>query len=585
MGEAKTSKVEAVKRGSHGLRGTIARTLDDGAAASFGETDAQLLKFHGLYQQDDRDARRERRRPGGERAFSFMVRSKVPGGVLDARQYLVHDELADRFGDGTLRITTRQDFQFHGVIKDGLRPTLYALNEALVTTFGACGDVVRNVMCCPVPGPHPVRDEVERAAAELTRRFLPATGAYHEIWLDGEKLPDPAAREAASAEPIYGAGYLPRKFKIAIAHPGDNCVDVWTQDVGIIALADPSGLAGFNVLVGGGLGMTHTKPGTFPRLADPLARVEPGELVEVVEQIVLVQRDHGDRGDRRHARLKYLIHDRGIDWFREEVERRLGRALAPPLAVSPMALELHLGWHEQTDGRSFRGLYVENGRLRDDGARRQKSAVRAIVERFGCGVRLTPHQDLLLTGIPAAARGEVEAILRAHGAAEADSHASARLHSMACPALPTCGLALADAERALPSVMDELEVELGRLGLEDEPFTVRMTGCPNGCARPYVADLAFVGRSLDRYVVLLGGGADGTRLNEAYADLVPRDELARTVTPLLELFRETREPGERFGAFCRRLGMRVLRAYASAAGRPAGRGDGAHGAGGMTAHG
>jgi len=551
------SKCEVLKEESRQLRGTIASDVS-GDAPSVGDVSRQLLKFHGLYEQDDRERRKQ-----GAKSYSFMIRSKLPGGRLTPAQYLAHDELASRFGNGTLRITTRQDIQLHGVLKHDVKPSIAAMNRALVTTFGACGDVVRNVACCPLPTTDALRTALLVVARGISERMMPHTRAYHEIWLDGELQHD-GGDTACDDEPIYGRNYLPRKFKIGVAYPGDNCVDVFTQDVGIVALAARGELTGFNVLVGGGQGMTHNKPETFPRLGDPLAFVRPSEVIDLVEQIVCVQRDYGDRSNRRHARLKYLIHDRGIDWFRAEVESRLGRTLAPPLPMPPFALELHLGWRRQSPGRWSLGIPVENGRIQDAGGVQLKSGVRAIVAGFDKPVVLTPNQDLLLTDIADGERAQIEMTLDRHGVVREQELSQVRLHSMACPALPTCGLALADAERALPAVITELEREIARLGLGAERLTVRMTGCPNGCARPYVADIGFVGRSLDRYVVLVGGRSDGTRLNRAYRDLVPRQALVATVLPLLTLYKHSRAEGEGFGDFCDRIGIAALRAYAEA---------------------
>jgi sulfite reductase (ferredoxin) len=551
------SKCEVLKEGSRQLRGTIASDLS-AEAPSVGDVSRQLLKFHGIYEQDDREQRKQ-----GAKSYSFMVRSKLPGGRLTPAQYLAHDDLANRFGNGTLRITTRQDFQLHGVLKRDVKSSIAAMNRALVTTFGACGDVVRNVACCPLPATDALRAALLEVARGISDRTMPGTRAYHEIWLDGELQQD--GGETAE-EPIYGSNYLPRKFKIAVSYPGDNCVDVFTQDVGLVALSDDGALVGFNVFVGGGQGMTHNKPETFPRLGDALAFVEPAEVFDVVEQIVCVQRDHGDRSNRRHARLKYLIHDRGVGWFRREVEARLGRTLAAARPMQPFTLELHLGWQRQAEGSWSLGLPVENGRIQDVGNVRLKSALRAIVLRFDKPVILTANQDLLLTDIADGEREAIEAELDRHGVVRHHELSQVRLHSMACPALPTCGLALAEAERALPAVLTELEGEINRLGLSAERLTVRMTGCPNGCARPYVSDIGFVGRSLDRYVVLVGGRSDGTRLNRAYRDLVPGEALVATVVPLLTHFKESRVDGESFGDFCDRVGIAALQAHAESQG-------------------
>lgn len=486
----------------------------------------------------------------------FMVRAKIPGGVLTADQYLVFEDLAGRYGNGTLRVTTRQDFQLHGVLKGDLKTTIRTVNDALVTTLGACGDVVRNVVSCPAPLRGESRDEVLAFARRLSDHLLPRTRAYHEIWLNGEKLTDDESQP--EADPIYGTRYLPRKFKVGIAFPDDNCSDVYSDDLGFLAITDGGRIRGFNVLVGGGLGATHGKKETYPRLADPLTFATPDEAVGVAEAVVAVQRDYGDRTNRRHARLKYLLDDRGLDWFREQVEQRLGRSLPPPVPVEVSAIHDHLGWHEQGDGRWFYGVFIENGRIRDNDDVALRTALRRIVELLRPGVHLTPQQNLLLTDIPDASRALVERILADHGAPALERVSIVRRWAMACPALPTCGLALAEAERALPGVIAELEQELDRRGLSDAQLTVRMTGCPNGCARPYTADLAFVGRSPDKYTIFVGGSMLGTRLGTAYADLVHRDQLVATVLPLIERYGSERQPAERFGDFVRRVGVEPI---------------------------
>jgi sulfite reductase (ferredoxin) len=589
----KPNKVEVTKAASDYLRGSLAEELA-ADTSGFNEQDVQLLKFHGLYQQQNRDERKAARSAapaapaspgdsavpadeaaaapvapanraaeiGGKPAknISFMLRTKLPGGHLTADQYLVHDDIADRYANGTLRITTRQCFQFHGIIKGDLQATLQELNELLVTSLGACGDVVRNVVCCPAPFEDPIRRQIEAVTFQISDHLLPRTRAYHEIWLDNEKVYD--GEKLNTDEPIYGKTYLPRKFKIAVAYPGDNCVDVYTQDIGLVAIADGATLLGFNVIVGGGMGMNHTKADTFPRLGDPLGFITPDQVIQVVENIVMVQRDYGNRTDRKYARMKYLIHNWGIDRFREELEGRLGYALLPFAPMPPLENELHLGWRDQGNGRWFLGLSIENGRLADFGDRRLKSGLRAVVETFRPGVRLTANHDILLTDILPTQRAELEALLRTYGIDVREPLSNIQLFSMACVALPTCGLAVAESERALPAVIDELEVAAAEMGLADERISIRMTGCPNGCARPYVADVAFVGRSMDQYLVLVGGQSNGTRLNVPYKDLVARDELGREVAALFDHFRLDRLPGETFGDFCQRIGVDALRTRA-----------------------
>jgi sulfite reductase (ferredoxin) len=555
MSDKPLSAVEKVKEESRGLRGDLGEQLVSGSD-HFSDTGAQLLKFHGTYQQEDRDQRRERRGTDSEPNHQFMVRCKIPGGALTGEQYLVIDELADRYGNGTLRVTTRQGNQFHGVLKGDLKATIRAVNDVLVTTLGACGDVVRNVISCPAPVAGGLRAAVLQVARQLSDHLLPRTQAYHEIWLDGEQV----AGGPPEVDPIYGTRYLPRKFKVAFAFPEDNCCDVHSNDLGFLAVTQGDRLAGFNVLVGGGMGRTHGKTDTYPRLADTLGFAKAGEAVAVAEAVVKVQRDHGNRSDRRHARLKYLLEAQGLDWFRDQVERQLGRRLAPAAAVEVAAIEDHLGWHEQGNGRSFLGVFIENGRIRDGEDRRLRTALRRVVETIGSGVHFTPQQNLLLTDIPDRQRRLVDKILSDHGVAGHRALSVVRRWSMACPALPTCGLAVAEAERVLPDVVADLEGELERLGVADAVLTVRMTGCPNGCARPYTADLAFVGRSLNKYGVFVGGSMLGTRLGTLYADLVPRDRLVATVRPLFERYRDERLDDERFGDFCYRVGIDALRA-------------------------
>jgi sulfite reductase (ferredoxin) len=561
MSDSKRSHVEDIKVASQALRGALAAELQRDTD-HFVEDDTVVLKHHGIYQQDDRDARARARGTDAGKIYSFMVRCKIPGGGLTGAQYLALDDVATRYADGTVRITTRQDIQFHGVFKRTLREGMQAINRALVTTLGACGDVVRNFMACPAPLADRARARIQEHALALTERLLPRGRAYHEVWLDGERV-DPAPD--GPEEPFYGATYLPRKFKVGLAFPGDNCVDVFSQDVGIVPVLAGDAVEGFVILVGGGLGKTHNKAETYPRLADPLATVEPDALGAVVEAIVTVQRDHGNRANRRRARLKYLIDEWGLPRFREAVEAQLGRSLAPPAPLAWPATDDHLGWHRQPDGRWFLGVWVENGRVKDTPEARTRSAFQALLARLPVNVRLTPQQNILFTDVGAAARGEVDAILRDHGVALAESLPLARRHAMACPAIPTCGLAVAEAERVFPDVVRQVEGVLRDLGLAEERLSLRMSGCPNGCSRPYIGDIGFVGRTLNKYQVYLGGDFAGTRLNVLYADMVPLDRLAETVRPLLAAFAARRSPREGFGDFCHRLGVEELRRLAAPA--------------------
>jgi sulfite reductase beta subunit-like hemoprotein len=555
---SKESKVEFAKREGRHLRGTIAEQLGVGGSHFEGD-DVTLLKFHGTYQQDDRDARK--RRENGEKTYAFMVRVALPAGALDAGQYLALEEIADRWGNGTLRVTTRQGFQFHGVLKRDLKATIAQVNRRLMTTLAACGDVSRNVMGCPAPLDDEVHQAVRSAARGIAEGLRPASKAYHEIWLDGKQQVS-----TQEEEPFYGEVYLPRKFKTGVALASDNCVDIWSQDVGLVAIANGRTITGFNVLVGGGLGMTHHKADTTARLAQPLGMVTAEHAVEAVRIVAGIFRDHGNRADRRHARLKYLLAEWGMERFRAEFERRADFALAPAVELPSLPYHDHLGRHRQPDGRWFYGVFVQSGRITDSGAARLKTALHEIVARHRPGVRLTGQQNVLLTDLDDAGVNAVETILRQHGVTPAHELSAARRFSMACPALPTCGLAVADSERAIPEVLDRFEAELTALGLRDEPLTIRMTGCPNGCARPYTADIAFVGRSLGLYNVYVGGGLGGDRVVDLFRADVRFDELLDAVRPLLMRWAAERAPGEGLSDFYQRLVGRAER-RASISGR------------------
>jgi sulfite reductase (ferredoxin) len=542
----KESKVEQAKREGRHLRGTISETLA-ADVTHFAGDDLTLLKFHGTYQQDDRDARR-RRDEGEEKAFAFMVRVALPAGMLDAKQYLALEDVADRYANGTLRVTTRQGFQFHGVLKRGLKETIAEVNRRLMTTLAACGDVSRNVMGCPAPVEDEAHAAVRAVSHGIAEQLRPASKAYHEIWLDGEKQVS-----TEEEEPFYGDVYLPRKFKAGVALATDNCVDIWSQDVGLVAIVDGRTVRGFNVLVGGGLGMTHHKADTSARLAQPLGFVEADHAVEAVRIVAAIFRDYGNRADRRHARLKYLVAEWGMERFRTEFESRAGFMLAPAVELPALPYHDHLGRHRQPDGRWFYGVFVQSGRITDAGSHRLKTALHRIVARFQPGVRLTGQQNVLLTDLDDVAVKAVETILREHGVTPPQELSAARRFSMACPALPTCGLALAESERAMPEILDQFEAELTALGLRDEPLTIRTTGCPNGCARPYTADIAFVGRSLGLYNVYVGGGLGGDRVVDLFRADVRSEELLDAVRPLLVRWASERWPGEGLSDFYQRL--------------------------------
>ncbi|MDX2161392.1 MAG: NADPH-dependent assimilatory sulfite reductase hemoprotein subunit [bacterium] len=544
--------VEQIKADSRALRGSIGDELTN-ADRFFSDAAEKLLKFHGIYQQEDRDARKVDRQADHHQ---FMIRTRLPGGQLTAEQYLAHDRIADQYANGTLRITTRQDFQFHGVLKGDLRTALRDMNGALVTSLGACGDIVRNVMACPAPTADPHRLAAQQFAFDLTRALYPRTNAYHQIWIDGEEMID----DHEIDDPVYGKTYLPRKFKIAIAYAGDNCVDVYTNDVGLVALFDAQDrLTGFNLLAGGGMGMTHNNDATYARLADEIAFITPDQVVEVVTAVVTIHRDFGDRENRKHARLKYILADHGVAWFRTELQNRVSFPLGAPQPMPSFEVDDHLGWREQGDGRWYLGLHVENGRIADRGAYRLRSGLRAVVEAFALSVRLTAQQNLLLTNILPDDRQAVDDLLREYGIRRVESISPMRRRAIACVALPTCGLAITEAERVFPRVIDQFESTLDALGLADADISARMTGCPNGCARPYVAEIAFVGRSLDKYTIFLGGDPAGTRLARPFLDLIPLEQLVPALYPILESYRDGRMDGEAFGDFVTRVGLDTLR--------------------------
>ncbi len=547
----KSSKVELIKEESGNLRGDLATQLHNGQNY-FDKNAIQILKFHGIYQQDDRDLRRIK---GRDKEWSFMIRSRIPGGGLTATQYLAHDRLADTYANGTIRLTTRQTIQFHGVVRGDLSSTLRELHDEMIIALGACGDIVRNVMCCPAPAGSRTDHVIQEYAQKLSDHLLPRSKAYYEIWIDGEKAGS-SQQNDPEHEPLYGKNYLPRKFKIGIAWPGDNCVDVFTHDIGLVAtINDHDELQGFTILVGGGMGMNHKKKETFPRLADPLAWVPHEEVIDVVTHIVAIQRDYGDRENRKHARFKYLIDEWGIPKFKKELEDRLGYRLAPPLDLGDMRPELHLGWNRQADGRWYLGISVENGRIKDTPEIRLKTGLREIIRRFGTDVRLTPNQDILLTNISEEDQHAIEQMIREHNIPHDYTLSNARRYSMACPALPTCGLAVAESERVFPGIIRELEQVLEELGLDKEVITFRMTGCPNGCARPYVADIGFVGHSMNKYDIFIGGDPAGRRLNSLYRGLVPLEELVETVKTLLVQYQNERYEGEKFGDYVARVNL------------------------------
>ncbi len=562
----KRTKNEKIKEASGQLRGTIARGLDEVATGAIAEDDQYLVRFHGTYLQDDRDVRGERTKKRMEKAYSFMIRVRIPGGVVTPAQWLALDTIASDYANGTLRLTTRQTFQFHGVVKSNMRRTMQAIDAALLDTLAACGDVNRNVLATSNPHLSEAHAAALDLARDLSAHLLPRTGAYHEIWLGGEKVQDtrgaaegvvPEARE--DDEPIYGRTYLPRKFKAVVAVPPSNDVDIFAHDLGFIAIVERGVLVGWNVTVGGGMGMTHGELDTFPRTADVLGFCTPEQAVTVGEHVVTVQRDWGNREVRKHARLKYTIETHGLDTFRAEVEKRCGFKLGAPRPFKFDNTGDNLGWSKGADGRWHLGLFVENGRIKDtlakDGPGHMlRTALREIASIHKGEMICTANQNVIIAGVAPAAKKKIDAILKAHGIA-IDTSSGLRRNSMACVALPTCALALAESERFLPELVTALEDVLDRVGLRDDDIVIRMTGCPNGCARPYLAEIGLVGRTPGKYNLYLGAAFDGSRLNKLVAQDVDKAGIVRVLEPLLTAYARDRRDGERFGDFVIRTGV------------------------------
>ncbi len=543
---AKVTHNEVIKDANPTLAGTIAQTLRDPALDRFSEDDSQFLKFHGIYQQDDRDKRKT------GKFYMFMIRGRLPGGVVTPEQYLTFDRLATECGNNTLRITTRQGFQFHGVVKSGLGKLMKGINESLSTTLAACGDVNRNVMASSTPSTSPLVERVLQDAVRISDALLPKTRAYHQIWVEGKQLDLAQDEEKDFVDPLYGKTYLPRKFKVAFAIPPLNDIDIFTNDLGFIAIEENGKLVGYNLLAGGGLGMSHGNAETFPRLADVLGFVTPDNLEAAAKALVTIHRDYGDRTNRKHARLKYVVEERGADWTREEIERRAGFKLAPAKPYHFTKQGDLLGWQRQHNGRNFLGLFVEMGRIQDAGQAQLKTALRKIVEQFRVETRLTPSQNILLVEIPDDEKKPITDLLAQHGIRVEHQGSPLRLAAIACPALPTCGLALAESERVLPDIITRFETLFQEVGLANEEIVVRMTGCPNGCARPYMAEIGFVGRAPNKYMIYLGGNESSTRLNRIWKENVKSEEFETTLRPLLSRYVQERARGERFGDWCER---------------------------------
>lgn len=547
---------ERTKAGSRLLRGTIPASLADPITGALLAQDHEITKFHGIYRQDDRDQREERRRRKLEPAYEFMVRVRLPGGICRPEQWLALDRLATTHANGTLRLTTRQTFQLHGVLKRRLKPTIQAIHTSLLDTIGACGDVNRGVMASPLPELDAIHARLLGVARAVSERLLPRSRAYHEIWLDGERVGgSDAAEPAEEDEPIYGPTYLPRKFKIGFAVPPTNDVDVFTQDIGFIAIAEGEDLVGFNVVAGGGMGRTDNDPRTYPRLGDVLGFCAADRAVEVAETIVTIQRDYGNRVDRKLARLKYTIDRLGREWFARELHSRLGWSLEDARPFRFETSQDRFGWSRNQDGSWNYTLFVENGRVRDEGELRVLGGLRAVASVHEGDLRITPNQNLVVARIPESRRAAIRDVLEAHGIVRATDRSEVRRHSMACVAFPTCPLAMAESERYLPALMTRVEELLARTGLAGTPIVMRMSGCHNGCSRPYVAEVGFSGRAPGHYNVYLGGGFHGERLNRLYLENVDEAVIVEHLERLFRRYADERMEGERFGDFTIRAGV------------------------------
>lgn len=542
------SPVEHIKQRSRHLRGSIVDSLANRVTGALADDDTQLIKFHGSYQQDDRDQREERRLAKLEPAYSFMIRTRTPGGVCTPAQWLALDAIAQTYGNGSLRLTTRQAFQFHGVIKRELKTTIAAINRTLMDTIAACGDVNRNVMASANPVESRAHQVAYDWAVRLSEHLLPKTRAYAEIWLDGELV---AGGE--EAEPIYGATYLPRKFKAAIAVPPINDVDVYAHDLGFIAIIENGELVGFNVSVGGGLGATHGDPATYPRRGSVIGSIVPEQLLRVAEAVVTTQRDWGNRENRKQSRLKYTIDRVGLDVFKSEVESRSGVVLAPERPVLFTQSGDRFGWIVGHDGRWHLNLRIEAGRIADTGDKRWASALRAIAGVHQGDFRITPNQNLIVASVPHAARAQIDAILAAHGVHDGSGATPLRQRALACVALPTCPLAMAEAERYLPELLSKIETLLGKHALSAEPIGLRITGCPNGCARPYLSEIGLIGKAPGRYNLHLGGDLIGERLNALAHENIDEAQILDVLDGWFARYVAERQPLEAFGDFTRRV--------------------------------
>lgn len=547
------SDVEDIKRRSNYLRGSLVETLEDRITGSIPEDDNRLMKFHGSYMQDDRDLRNERHKQKLEPAYQFMLRVRAAGGVVTPEQWLMMDRVAQKYANGSIRLTTRQSFQLHGVLKWNMKTTIQEVNEALLSTLAACGDVNRNVMCNPNPYQSEIHSEVYEWARKVSDHLDPRSRAYHEIWLYGEKIVD-SLQDAEEQEPIYGPVYLPRKFKIGMAVPPSNDVDVYSQDLGFIAIVENGELKGFNISVGGGMGMTHGDPLTYPQVAKVIGFCKPEQIIDLAEKTVMIQRDYGDRAVRKHARFKYTIDDRGIDWFVSELSERLGWKLEE---ARPFHFDHNgdrYGWVKGSNGKWHFTLFIQSGRVKDEADYLLMTGLREIAQIHNGDFRLTANQNLIIANVSSHKKKKIEELIKRYGLTDGNHYSALRRNSMACVSLPTCGLAMAESERYLPTLLDKIDPILEENGLREEDIVIRMTGCPNGCARPMLAEIAFIGKAPGKYNMYLGGGFSGHRLNKLFKENIGETEILDSLRPMITQYAQEREKGEHFGDFVIRAG-------------------------------
>jgi sulfite reductase (NADPH) hemoprotein beta-component len=547
------SEVEHIKRSSHYLRGNLSETLEGLITGSIPEDDNRLLKHHGSYMQDDRDVRNERQKQKLEPSYQFMVRIRAAGGVINSEQWLALDKIAREYSSGTLRLTTRQSFQLHGILKWNMKKTIRKINDALLTTLAACGDVNRNVMCNPNPYQSEDHAEVYKWAERLSKHLDPRTRAYHEIWLDGEKVID-SQDDGIEQEPIYGPVYLPRKFKIGIAVPPNNDVDVFSQDLGLIAIFEGGHLLGFNIAVGGGMGMSYGDVKTYPQLARVIGFCTTDQIIDLAEKTVMIQRDFGDRSVRKHARFKYTIDDRGLEWFVNELQERLGWKLEEARSYHFDHNGDRYGWVKGSNNKWHLTLFIENGRVQDLEDYPLMTGLREIAKIHTGDFRLTPNQNIIIGNVTAQKKRKIEELVKQYKLNDGAHNSALRRNSMACVALPTCGMAMAESERYMPILLDKIELILEKAGLRDEEIVIRMTGCPNGCARPALGEIAFMGKAPGKYNMYLGAGFAGQRLNKLYRENIGEEEILETLQPIIQRYAKERQAGEHFGDFVVRTG-------------------------------